>query len=93
MVKALKLSLVRYIAQLNLSNEISISFGKPQEVNQKAIYLNGPFFADKTTEDSNVNFRINSSYYENNYIYDYGVEKKEILNLSGTQSFNLYIIQ
>ncbi len=117
MVKVLKVGLARYIVELNLSDEINISFTKPQkeveqkddwdfwlfraslsgnfngQANYKAIYLNGLFFADRTTEDSRVNFSINSSYSENIYIYDNGVEKKEILNLSRSQSFNAYYIK
>ena len=71
----------------------SLSGNYNGQANQKVMYLNGSFFADRTTKDSKVNFSINSSYDENKYIYDNGVEKTEILNISRAQSFNAYVIK
>ena len=63
------------------------------KANQNALYLNGSFFADRTTEDSKFNINISSSYNENRYTYNNGTETTEILNLSRAQSFNTYIVK
>ncbi|MHB8854312.1 MAG: hypothetical protein ACYC6P_13285 [Ignavibacteriaceae bacterium] len=63
------------------------------QANQKAMYLNGSFFADRATEDSKININISSSYNENRYTYNSGTETTEILNLSRAQSFSTYIVK
>ena len=62
------------------------------QANQDALWLQGSVNANRTTENSKVNFNTYSTYSQNKYVYDNGTEQTNILSLSRAQGLNSYYV-
>lgn len=63
------------------------------QANYKSLYINGSFVANRTTENSKINFSLSSSYNQNKYIYENGTESASILNITRAHSFSTYYVK